>query len=232
MADQVNIVSPDQPDDAVVALPPHQHPYGDPCPLNRRFQSVLWHYDVTRASADVLINRNIHSIKQIRFINPDAGARTDQRKLYKEIVEDGIADPLQRYLVSCALRRMLLPDPFAAIVRVGAGASRSNAVNDNGAVDAANGANGANGADPNASALGGCGSLRNSGVASIPGDGGSSRAGGALPASAPGDSGSLRRARRAGRTDDVVRFSYKKVLGPQESDLLLARSFMFFCFFS
>lgn len=187
---QVNIVSPDQPDDAVVALPDHQHPYGDPCPLNCRFQSVLWHYDVVRASADVLINRNIHGLKQIRFINPDAGVRTDQRKLFKEFIEDGIADPLQRYLVTCALRRMLRPDPFAAIVRAAEGASSSRS-------NAADGV-----ANPPASVTGG----------------------GGLPAAPSADSvddGALKKARRAGRTDDVVRFSYKKVLGPQESDLCL-----------
>ena len=218
MTDQVDIVSPDQPDDAVVALPAHQHPYGDPCPLNRRFQSVLFHYDVTRASADVLVSRNIHSIKQIRFINPDAGARSDQRKLFKEIVEDGIADPLQRYLVTGALRRMLLPDPFAAIVRAaaaaGASSSRSNAVDD-GAVRR----QGVADAEPDASVPGGGGSLtpasRLGGLASALGGGGSLKVSGDDPASASGGDGSLKKARRAGRTDDVVRFSFKKVLGPQ-----------------
>ena len=211
MAD-VDIVSPEQPDDAVVALPDHQHPYGDPCPLHRRFQAVLFHYDVSRASADVLINRNIHATKQIRFINPDAGARSDQRKLFKEIVEDGIPDPLQRYLVTCALRRMLRPDPFAAVVRAAEGASSSRS----GAVD--------DGANPTASAPGGGGSsspvVKAGALASASGGGGSTVDAGVDPASATGDGGSLRKARRAGRADDVVRFSFKKVLGPQESDLL------------
>ena len=86
MSENVDIVSPMDPDDEVTPLPIHQFPYGVDCPLDRRFQSVMFHHDVSAASVAVLAQAQILSVKQVRFLNPDAVEGTDERALFHDIV--------------------------------------------------------------------------------------------------------------------------------------------------
>ena len=97
----VDIVSPDNPDDEVQPLPDHQFPFGIDSPLDRRFQAVLFHYDVDPQAALVLATKSIHTVKQIRYVNPDGG--DNERALYDRIVVQGIPDDLQQYLVFARL---------------------------------------------------------------------------------------------------------------------------------
>ena len=123
----VDITSPMDPDEEVTLLPTHQNPYGDNCPLDRRHQSILFHYDVNEATVAVLAQAQIFTLKQIKFMNPDAADGSDEKSLYNAIVVAQVQDRLQQYLVTNAFRRMLRPAPLAAIIRAPSGASSSRA---------------------------------------------------------------------------------------------------------
>ena len=122
MSVNVDIVSPMEPDDEVSLLPAHQFPFGPNCPLDRAFQSVLFHYDVNEATVAVLAQAQIFTLKQIKFMNPDAADGSDEKSLFNAIIVAQVQDRLQQYLVTNAFRRMLRPAPLAAIVRAPSGA--------------------------------------------------------------------------------------------------------------
>ena len=80
LAKMTDISSPNNPDEAVVALPDHQFPYGSDCELTRRFQSVLFHYDIRPEIVGLLQSEHFLSVKQVRFANPDGAS--DEQELF------------------------------------------------------------------------------------------------------------------------------------------------------
>ena len=106
-----DIVAPEDCDAAVAMLPLTQFPFGAACVLTRELQSVLFHYDVKPEVVAILAEEDITSKKQVRFANPDGLA--DAKLLFDQVSKR--VKPLQRLLLKRAFRRMLSPDPFAAV---------------------------------------------------------------------------------------------------------------------
>ena len=109
----MDIVAPEDPDSAVVLLPATQFPYGNNCVLTREWQSILFHYGVKPETVVVLAQQDIVATRQVRFADPDG--QEDSRALFGEVCAE-VPSALQRLLLKRAFRRMLLFDPFAAIV--------------------------------------------------------------------------------------------------------------------
>ena len=118
MAD--NVVPPEDCNAAVSLLPDTQFPYGNNCVLARGWQAVLFHYGIKPEVAVILMQQDITSKKQVRYADPDG--QEDSRLLFNEVCA-GVPSALQRLLLKRAFRRMLLPDPFAAIVATPASSS-------------------------------------------------------------------------------------------------------------
>ena len=108
-----DIQSPDDPNAAVSLLPAHQFPFGEDCALTRRFQSVLYHYDIRQDEVDILEQENIFSLKQVRYANPDGNK--DQRDLFEDAVVKRVPSALRRLMMKDAFRRMLREDPLMAV---------------------------------------------------------------------------------------------------------------------
>ena len=110
------IVPPEDYCAAVQRLPETQFPYGkvEECPMGHPIQSVLFHYEVSRETVMHLVTEGIVKFKAFKAANPDG--TDDQRAFYETAVNSQIRGNLQRFMAKEAFRRILLPDPFAAIV--------------------------------------------------------------------------------------------------------------------
>ena len=115
-----HVVPPEDCDAAVSLLPDDQFPYGSACVLARGWQAVLFHYGIKPEVAVILMQQDITSKKHVRYADPDG--QEDSRLLFNEVCA-GVSSALQRLLLKRAFRRMLLPDPFAAIIATPASSS-------------------------------------------------------------------------------------------------------------
>ena len=93
-------------------LPAGQDPFGSDCALTRRFQSILFHYDLGEAEARILEEENFYSLKNVRFANPDGNQ--SQRILFEKVASR-VNPALRREMLRDAFRRLLSPDPMAAV---------------------------------------------------------------------------------------------------------------------
>lgn len=65
------IESPDDPREKVILLPDDQKPYGDQCPLDRKVQSLLFHYGVPAEDVDLLASNGIRQFRHL-CVDPDS----------------------------------------------------------------------------------------------------------------------------------------------------------------
>ena len=100
--------------DAVFMIPDNLHPYGSECAVSKPVQSVMHHYGVLKASVDILEEEEFFLVRDLRMADPDGEPVC--RALFKDAIADRIPNRLQRLKVHFAIRRALLPDPFAAVV--------------------------------------------------------------------------------------------------------------------
>ena len=113
-------------DAAVAPLADGVFPYGNDTPLSRQVQAVLVHYGIPKEDAALLAQEDLHLKKDFKFANPDGNA--EQRQTYEDSVGP-IKKAVRRSRMKAAVRRILLPDPFAAIVPPPSSvASRSSSV--------------------------------------------------------------------------------------------------------
>ena len=106
--------------DAVFMIPEDLHPFGSDCHISKPVQSVMHHYGVVRASLDVLEEEEFFLIRDLKMADPDGEAVC--RALFADAIGSRIPGRLQRMKVHFAVRRLLRPDPFAAIVATPAAA--------------------------------------------------------------------------------------------------------------
>ena len=106
------VTSPDDPDLPVTMLPAGQDPFGKDCALTRRFQSILFHYDLGEAEARILEEENFYSLKNVRFANPDGNQ--SQRILFEKVASR-VTPALRREMLRDAFRRLLSPDPMGPV---------------------------------------------------------------------------------------------------------------------
>lgn len=106
--------------DSILKLPDGQHPFGDKCLLSRDLQAVLFHFGVRPQDAEILAEEGISTFAYVKFADPDG--RPDQVDLFKAAVSDRVQGPLHRLVLKEAFRRIVRPDPFAAVVVVAASA--------------------------------------------------------------------------------------------------------------
>ena len=116
------IVSPDDVDVAVVPLPDGQHPYGADCKLDRIVQSVFFHYDVDAEVAKFADGVGFRRIKNIRMADPDGS--DEQRLVFADSIGSYCDNPLTRATVREAFRRLLRPEPLAAVAALAPPAKR------------------------------------------------------------------------------------------------------------
>ena len=109
-----SIQSPDDVNVAVVPLPAGQDPYGADCQLDRTIQSVFFHYDVDARMAKFAADLGFCRIKNIRLADPDGSE--EQRQLFSDSIGANCGNVLACAIVRAAFRRLLRPDPMAAIV--------------------------------------------------------------------------------------------------------------------
>ena len=110
----VDITAPKDSREAVVALPAHQEPYGKDCPVERDLQSIFFHHGVRKADVDVVIAEGFITIQACQYVNPDGDA--DAKQTFDEYVKKKITPGFWVQPIKKAIRRALLPDPFASIV--------------------------------------------------------------------------------------------------------------------
>ena len=108
------IVAPENSDAKVVALPDGQFPYGLTCVLDRKVQSVLFHYGVDQDVVDILVEERLTNLKRIREADPDGD--DDAKEAFQEAVNARVPAKIMRIITRKAFRRLLRPDPFAEIV--------------------------------------------------------------------------------------------------------------------
>jgi len=65
------IEPPDDPREKVTLLPDDQKPYGDQCPLDRKVQSLLFHYGVPVEDVDLLASNGIRQFRHL-CVDPDS----------------------------------------------------------------------------------------------------------------------------------------------------------------
>ena len=99
---------------ALVQLPADQFPYGDPCPMNRGIQSLLFHYRIAAEEVANLVIEEFWTKLDFRSANPDGSA--EEQALYAESISVLFSKPIRRRRMLLAVRRMLSSDPCAAIV--------------------------------------------------------------------------------------------------------------------
>ena len=108
------ITPPDDFNAAVVMLPDAQQPYSRDCGIDRTVQSVFFHYEIDEAIVEYLDKVGFRKIKFIRKADPDGD--DEQRALFKSTVETDCQNHLVLSTVRDAFRRLLWPDPLAAVV--------------------------------------------------------------------------------------------------------------------
>lgn len=99
-------------------LPDTQHPFGSGCDLSRELQAVLFHYGVRPQDAAILSEEAITTIQFVGFADPDGAP--DERDLFKLAVADRVQGPLHKLVLKKVFRRILGPNPFAAVVAAAA----------------------------------------------------------------------------------------------------------------
>ncbi len=62
---------PDDFDAAVKVLPDGQDPFGAACDLSRDLQNFLFHYTLGQAEADLLVQEDNKTLRDVRVANPD-----------------------------------------------------------------------------------------------------------------------------------------------------------------
>ena len=117
----MSVVSPPKSvSDAILPLPDTQKPFGDNCLLARDLQAILFHYGVRMQDAEILAEEGISTLAYVKFADPDGSQ--DQVDLFKAAVADRVQGALHRLVLKEAFRRIVRPDPFAAIVVVASSA--------------------------------------------------------------------------------------------------------------
>ena len=96
----------------ITLLPAHQFPFGADCELNRRVQSAAFHYGLTKANADSLVE--LHLATPLNFLSCNPAGDEDQVNTYK-LVLPYFPNPVQGNLVAQLIRRLCRVDPFVAI---------------------------------------------------------------------------------------------------------------------
>ena len=99
--------------DAAVKPPPEdKHPYGVDCPINRKIQAILAHYEICTEDVAVLVREDLHLKKHFKLANPDGN--DEQKMAYFDAVGT-ITKAVRRRQMLSAVRRILSEKPFAAI---------------------------------------------------------------------------------------------------------------------
>lgn len=112
--DMPDIAAPANCDDAVVALPDDQLPFGAACVLPRDIQSILFHYGISRVEVDKLIDEGVESREMFNEANPDGDG--EQERAFNLTVQAMKLKPVRLSRLRRAFRRVLASDPMVAIV--------------------------------------------------------------------------------------------------------------------
>ena len=80
-----DISLPDDSADAVVLLPQHQHPFGANAKIDRRVQSVFFHYNAAKAEVLKFCDFVGLSLMEIRLADPD---RSEGREMFNDAIKD------------------------------------------------------------------------------------------------------------------------------------------------
>jgi len=99
-------------DSAVRPLGDDEHPFGIDCPINRRIQAILVHYEICVEDVALLVQEDLHTRKEFKLANPDGNA--DQRQSYSDALGP-ITKVIRRSRMLSAFRRVLSARPFDAI---------------------------------------------------------------------------------------------------------------------
>ena len=99
-------------DSAVQPLAEDKFPFGEDCPINRKIQAVLYHYDICVEDVGLLVQEDLHLKKDFKMANPDGNE--DQKQTYQDALGT-ITKAVRRSRMRAAFRRILSKDPFAAI---------------------------------------------------------------------------------------------------------------------
>ena len=104
-------------DHVVIPLPEGQRPFDvdgvDACKLSREIQSFLFHYGLGKDCADVLVGEDLVEMRDIRLADPDGDA--EAKDYYEQSVHKQLTRRKAQVLMKKAFRRMLSPNPYAAV---------------------------------------------------------------------------------------------------------------------
>ena len=110
------ILPPDTIEQEVKVLPANHNPFGVNCDIDRNIQSILFHYGIDPEVVNVIEKTGYVAKKFFKRADPDGSDR--ERALFKKSIADKIENPLMEDLVEDAVRRILSPNPLAAIIPV------------------------------------------------------------------------------------------------------------------
>ena len=103
--------------DEVKPLPDGQHPFdvaGVTCKLSREVQAFLFHYGLGCEAADIMVTEDLVEMRDIALADPDGNA--EQKDYYSGSVHLMMPRRKHQELIRMAFRRMLSPNPYAAVV--------------------------------------------------------------------------------------------------------------------
>ena len=103
--------------DEVKPLPDGQHPFdvaGVTCKLSREVQAFLFHYGLGCEAANIMVTEDLVEMRDIALADPDGNA--EQKDYYSGSVHLMMPRRKHQELIRMAFRRMLSPNPYAAVV--------------------------------------------------------------------------------------------------------------------
>ena len=114
LIDTVMAVPPEDVNEAVLMIPADLFPYGRDCHISTPMQSILHHYEVTPASAEIIEAEEFFKIRDVRMADPDGDDAA--KAFFQASICNRVASRMQQMKIRLAFRRALRPDPFAPVV--------------------------------------------------------------------------------------------------------------------
>ena len=108
------ISSPADYNAAVQVLPAGQDPFGAACDLSPDVQNFLFHYDLGQAEADLLVQEDLKSLKDVGLANPDGDS--EEKLFFEWSIQAAVTSRKRQLLMRKCFQRMLRPQPYAAVV--------------------------------------------------------------------------------------------------------------------
>jgi hypothetical protein len=104
-----NVIAPEDVNAAFQILPTNQHPFGADCQIDRRIQSVFFHYSISIPVVKRRDDEEFRKMTEVRMATPglDSGMW--------ELVETFCPNAIQKFKLKAAIRRLVDDNPMAAV---------------------------------------------------------------------------------------------------------------------